>query len=71
VDSVKNIDLFGPKKLNDLSKSTINKVYMDIKSFIVAQCDADVAKRVANITCIPASRDAPRDETNHWYFEFN
>ena len=21
------------------------------------------------ITCIPTSRDAPRDETNYWYFE--
>jgi hypothetical protein len=23
------------------------------------------------LTCIPASRDAPRDGTNYWYFEFN
>jgi hypothetical protein len=24
-----------------------------------------------DLTCIPVSRDAPRDETNHPYFEFN
>jgi hypothetical protein len=23
------------------------------------------------VTCIPVSRDAPRDETNHRHFEFN
>ena len=41
VDSVKNFDLIGPEKLNGLSKSTIDKVYMDTKSFVAAQCDTD------------------------------
>ena len=28
-------------------------------------------KEIVRLTSVPASRDAPRNETNHRYFEFN
>jgi hypothetical protein len=32
--------------------------------------DVRMPSQLVGLTCILASRDAPRDETNHWYFKF-
>jgi hypothetical protein len=43
------------------------------RAILAENCIADTDDTILEqeVTCIPASRDAPRNETNHWYFEFN
>ena len=40
-------------------------------AFTFAKVTGQRMETSESVTCIPVSRDAPRDETNHWYFEFN
>lgn len=58
----------------------MERLYADIKAQkdrlkaeleLGATSDSGTRAQARSVTSVPASRDAPRDETNHQYVEFN